>query len=497
MNKFLSIAISITAASVLLAVAIFDVFTPTANAQTENTDLFRVGERLTYNISFGRFENVAFAETFVVSRGKVAKKDAIEIQTRMKTLNFIVVDFLLVDIFRTVLAAPSDGTPIYVKDLDSSNGAPVETVTNFADKGGVYDLSTIIYKIRASSGTGAFEIVEGDKRYGVTFTTAGAENVSTTAGEFPTSIIDVQSPFLTERGITNLKINLATEGSKVPVQFRAKTAKGDFRALVASIQVATPEATPTPTPTTLPTQATTPTPKPTPTPYIDNEPLSGMPFELGEVLNYSVKSGARNLGTVQLSAKERRLISGRDTLILKAEVTNALTADIFRLGNGIRSNVSPETLSPYDVDLKFDGPLAGFNQTARFDWGSSKAVFGANTSVDVPIGTHSILSLIYAMRQFNLHQSKDLNNPINDMRVAVFWQGKANVFTLRPGEVQTITLGQQKLAAQKVAVNTGVPQLDALRMNVWFSEDDRRTPLRLTLGAYQLDLILPDPESIP
>jgi hypothetical protein len=222
-----------------------------------------------------------------------------------------------------------------------------------------------------------------------------------------------------------------------------------------------------------------------------------MPFELGEVLNYNVKSGARNLGTVQLSAKERKLISGRDTLVLKAEVTNALTADIFRLGNGIRSNVSPETLSPYDVDLKFDGPLAGFNQTARFDWGSSKAVFGANTSVDVPIGTHSILSLIYAMRQFNLHQSKDLNNPINDMRVAVFWQGKANVFTLRPGEVQTITTGQQKLAAQKVAVNTGVPQLDALRINVWFAEDDRRTPLRLTLGAYQLDLILPDPEIIP
>jgi len=466
-------------------------------AQNENTELFRVGERLTYNISFGRFQDVAFAETQVVSRGKVSGKDAVEIQSRLKTLNFVVMDFLLVDILRTAFVSPTDGTPIYVKDTDSSNGAPIETVTSFAEKGGgIFELSSVIYKIRASPGTGAFEILENDRRYGVTFNIIGTETVTSAAGEFPANIIDVQSPFLTEKGITGLKISLAAEGSKVPVQFRAKTVKGEFRALIASIQVATPDATPTPTPVV--TQTPRPTPKPSATPsYVDNQPLVGLPFELGEKLDFRVTSAGRNIGTVSLTAAERKMVSGRDSLLLRAQVTAAATGEIFRVGNGIRSYVDPETLAPIDIELKFDGPLSGFNQTARFDkTGSKVSVNGANV-VDVPIGTHSILSLIYAMRQFNLQQSKDVGNPVNDTRVAVFWQGKANIFVLRPDRLQTITIGERKLPANKISVNTGVPQLDSLRITLWLGEDEKRTPLRLTIGTYQLDLIIREDAVLP
>src|SRR4030095_11898246 len=140
-----------------------------------------------------------------------------------------------------------------------------------------------------------------------------------------------------------------------------------------------------------------PRPTATPTNYVDDQPLVGMPFALGESLVYTVSSGARNLRTVTLAAKERKLVRDKDSLVLTATVTNAPSAELFRMANGLRTNVSPETLAPDDLEIKFDGPLSGVNQSARFDQARSVVTLGKER-VDVPVGTHNILSLIYAMR---------------------------------------------------------------------------------------------------
>jgi hypothetical protein len=272
------------------------------------------------------------------------------------------------------------------------------------------------------------------------------------------------------------------------VQFRLGIGKkSEFRGLIASIQNATPE--PTPAPSVIPTQTPKPTPRPTATPatYVNDQPLVGMPFALGESLVYTVTSGARNIGSVTLSAKERKLVRERDSLVLTATVTNAVGSELFRNGNGFRSNVSPETLAPDDLEIKFDGPLTGFNQSARFDQSRSVVTLGRER-IDVPVGTHNILSLIYAMRLYNLNLSKI--NPIKDTRVAVFWEGRAHVFTLRPLAPQEITVGGQNFSAQQINVSTGNPQLDALSLKVWLSSDERRLPLRFSIGNYQLELVL-------
>jgi len=463
-----------------------------ASAQTEPNDLFRIGEKLTYNISFGRFPNVAYAETHVVSRGKIGGKEAVEIQSKMKTLNYMSLDFLPVDTQRTTLVSPADGSPIYVKNIDNGAGVPVETATNFATKGGNgFDLTTILYKIRASGGSGSFNLFENEKFYPVVFQTIGSEMVKSEAGDFPANIIDVKSDYLTEQDFTSVKISIASEGSNIPVLFRLKTTKGEFRGVIASIQVAKPEVAPTAMP--LPEQTPRPSPKPTPTetPYVDNQPMNGLPFALGETLNYSVTSGARKVGTVTLAAPERKLVKGKDSLLLTATVTSVSGPEIFRVTNGLRTNIDPDTLAPHDFSVRFDGQLAGFNQDVRFDQTASKVVAGNLNRIDVPVGTHNVLSLLYAMRLFNLTPSKDLNNPVNDTRVAVFWQGRATVFTLRPAQPQTLAIGEQKYAAQEITVSAGEPQLNALGLKVWLSSDASRIPLRINIGAYQLDLILP------
>src|SRR6266404_5607977 len=58
----------------------------TADISSIPASRFRIGEKLTYSVSFGKFDNAAYAQTCVVSRGKIAGKDAVELHSKIKTL---------------------------------------------------------------------------------------------------------------------------------------------------------------------------------------------------------------------------------------------------------------------------------------------------------------------------------------------------------------------------------------------------------------------------
>jgi hypothetical protein len=71
----------------------------------------------------------------------------------------------------------------------------------------------------------------------------------------------------------------------------------------------------------------------------------------------------------------------------------------------------------------------------------------------------------------------------------VFWDTKAYIFSLRPAPLETIDVNGEKVSAQMVSVSTGNPQLDALSIRVWLSNDESRVPLRVSVGPYQADLV--------
>jgi len=104
------------------------------------------------------------------------------------------------------------------------------------------------------------------------------------------------------------------------------------------------------------------------------------------------------------------------------------------------------------------------------------------------VGTHNILSLLYAIRSFNLSPSKDLRNPVNDTRVSVFWIDKAYIFTLRPFAPAETTINDQTVIAQQVAVKTGIQQLDQMGISIWLSNGETRVPLKFTVGTYVFEL---------
>ncbi len=455
---------------------------------------FRIGERLTYTVGFERFTNVAYAEIQTVSRGRIGDVDAVELRSKVKTLEFLSAAFYLIDESRTIFASPDTGLPLYVSRTQNIGGLPKEAIQNYlAAPTSNFDLVTMIYKIRHSNGSGTINIQEGEKVYPVTFQTTVNEKIKTDAGDYDTSIVTIQSEYLTENGLKDLRINFSTDEARIPVSIRFKTSKGEFRAKIASIQNLEPQVDPLPTPSPIKTPKPVGTPPPTPTPrsYIDNQPLgSDLSFELGETLEYKITSAGQPIGNFVLQAKERKQVEGADSLLLTATVTEVAAGNgLLNLNDGIKAQVNPESLGPRRLDIGFAGTLSSINQTVVFDEKTSMITFKGTNQVDSPVGTHSILSLAYAIRSFNLKPSKDTSNPINDTRVAVFWDTKPYIFTLRPSLADLITLQGEKVSAQLITINTGNPQLDGLNLKIWLSNDERRIPLRFSVGNFQADLV--------
>lgn len=455
---------------------------------------FRVGERLTYNVSFEKFNNAAYAEIYAVSRGKLGERDAVELRSKIKT-NELVSAFYLIDETRTTYAASDSGLPLYIRRTDNTGATAKETISNYTVNPTAYnDLLTMIYQLRNQGGAGTFSFQEDDRVYSFAVQNTGkVERLKTDAGEYETSVSTVQSEYLTERGITNFRINFSNDAARIPALIRFKTAKGDFRADLASVQTIEPEAAsePTPTPAQTPRPAATPRPPATPPPYVENEPLAAeLPFKLGETLEYQISTGGQMIGLATLQAKERKLFNGQDSLLLTATITGTEPRQqIFRLNDQVRAQVNPASLATQQIELRLNGALQAFTRRVVFDQRVGTATFGKGGSVEIPVGTHSILSLAYAIRSFNLKRSKDPTNPVNDTRVAVFLDDRAVVLILRPEDATIINLQGEKVSAQLINVTTGNPQIDQYGIRLWLGNDDKRLPLRLMFGNYQVDLV--------
>jgi hypothetical protein len=183
-------------------------------------------------------------------------------------------------------------------------------------------------------------------------------------------------------------------------------------------------------------------------------------------------------------------VSGKDGILLTAAVTAAgQQKGILNIGDSIKTHVDPFSLAPHNVDMRLTGTLGSYNQVVQFDQANGFASLNGANRTEIPVGTHSLLSLAYAIRSFSLAQSKNPTNPVNDTRVALYIGDKPYVLTLRPATVEVIEFDGVRIPTQVVTISTGNPQLDQLNFRIWIGTDERRLPLRLAFGGYQANLI--------
>lgn len=485
--------LALIASSVFLALFCAGIEADASVPSFQETDSIRIGERLSYVVSLDGFGNVGYADLMVVSRGRIEGRDAFEVRFKVKTFDVVNAVFFPLDEVRTAYLDAASGLPFSIKRVLDPSGFSQERSEGVATAPSALDLISLIYKVRRAGGDGKFRLSDGKDNFWVVTESKKTARVVTDAGTFEAAESALSSGYLGTLGISQLKVYLSTDEFRVPALVTFKTRAGAMTARLTGITLdrkldGAVQATPSPVPAASPVR---PRPTPVKTPYVENRPLGeDLPFALGERLVYRVKSGDLQIGKVVVEARERKFVDGSDSLLLLATVGESIaSAGIFSKDDYIKSYVNPGSLLPFSAESRFRGSLDSLNFSGKFDQAAGVVTQSGSVPVTIASNTHTVLSLLFAARSFNLRPSKSAGNPVNDTRVSVWWNGQGGIFTVRPLDLQTMTVDGAKITAQQVALITGNPKLDSLNIRVWITSDSARLPLKITAGIYSAELV--------
>jgi hypothetical protein len=223
------------------------------------------------------------------------------------------------------------------------------------------------------------------------------------------------------------------------------------------------------------------------------QPLKDVPFKIGEQLTYQVylaSSGQQPVGTITFTLKARGRYFNRDGLLfaVTAQTTGA-GARIFPVNDQINSYVDPTTLLPFRTELNLSEGKYRFTRAYNLDQNRGAAVSDSKERIEIPVGTHDLISTFYSIRTFDLWPPKQ--NAISIMDTS-----QPRTLLVKSQRRETIELGSQKISAIMVTLTLTAddPQADKMQIRMWIGDDTRRLPLRIMaltpLGQARADLVI-------
>jgi hypothetical protein len=463
---------------------------------------YRVGERLTYNVSFSNFPSAAHAELEVVSRGVHFGREAIELRAHVETAGVVNVALFAINNDYKTYIDPDTGLPFRSQEVARDATKSTDTAHDFSQPagneaippkmsalGGTYDFLSAFYRARALPlADGAeYDISVRDEGfvYNIELKVIGRQTVRTNVGSFDTIVTQVKA---NNSRFSNVRIYFSDDERHVPVLFTAKISSGRLTAELSSSEMIKPP----PGTTVPPPVIANPAPNPTASapPVVTND--GDWPFPLNEQLNYQVFVGSSTtpMGTANFQVRGRSRYFERDgiSLTVTAQTTNA-AARLFVAKDQIDSYVDPKGLLPYRTVLNLVEGARRLNQTLTVNQDAGTVTTERGTRIEIPVGTHDYLSFFYAFRTFNLTLAR--NN-----KIPVLVENKPKTLIVTATKREQIGLSQRVIPAIALSITTDDPEPDKYQLRVWVSDDRRRLPLRITamtqLGPLRADLaILP------
>ena len=463
---------------------------------------YRVGERLTYNISFSNFPSAAHAEFEIMSRGVHFGRDALELRAHVETTGVVNVALFAINNDYLTYIDPETGLPFRSQETarnaiksndraqDFSQPAGNEAIPpKSAALGGTYDFLSAFYSARALPLNDGAEyniaVRDEDVTYQIELKVVGRETIRTNVGSFDCIVTQVKA---NNSRFSNVKVYFSDDERHVPVLFTAKVRSGRLTAeLAGSEMVKPPPGTTGPAPV-----IAAPAPNPVPSAPPVSTTNGDWPFPLNEQLNYQVFIGSSTapMATASFQVRGRSRYFERDGVFftVTAQTSNA-AARLFVAKDQIDSYVDPKGLLPYRTVLNLVEGARRLNQTLTINQETGLAVTDKGTRIEIPVGTHDYLSFFYAFRMFNLTLAKRNAIP-------VLVEGKAKTVIVTASKREQIGLGQKVIPSIALTITTDDPEPDKYQLRVWVSDDLRRLPLRITaktqLGLLRADLaILP------
>ncbi len=492
----------ITTILILLAVC-----TPLA-AQSQETVVelpfspspYQVGERLTYNVSFSNFSTAAHVEMLISGRGTFFNHDGIQLSAHVETTGVVNAALYSINNDYTTYIDPASGLPFRSQQVIREGARTADTSNDYNLPVGVsaiparvafsgpYDFLSVFYRMRALPLTAAsylFTVRQDAEQYDVELQVQGRQLVKTNVGSFNTIVTQLRVRNNSAADKYRARIYFSDDSRHVPVLITARHPSGEIRAELASSELPT-----TPPPTVAPTPPVTAQPLTTAPAVPAGTALLGLPFSAGEQLNYNVFVGSIQAaaGTAAFQVRARAKYFNRDGLLLTVQAqTTGAAAKLFIANDQINTYVDPTTLLPFRIELNLREGRRRVNKTLTIDQEHGNASTDKGVRIEIPVGTHDVLSVLYALRSFNL-------SPPKRNAVSILVEDRPRTLFITSLKRETIELGGQRIPAIQLSLTTDDPQSDKYSLRLWVSEDNRRLPLRVTakteLGPLRADLAI-------
>lgn len=449
---------------------------------------YRVGERLTYDISFSNFISAAHVEIRVVALGSFFGREAVQLRSHVETTGVVNVALLAINDDYVSYVDPQSGVP-FRSELTSHKG-PRATENAQELSAGVYDFVSALYRIRATSlaegSSQRLTVRNGSDEYRIEVKVNGRETIKTKAGSFNAIATEVR--IADNSRARNIRVFFSDDERHFPVLATARLSGGEIRAELAAAEMIKPVVTQPLAASVVAPAAPTTAPKPTAA--VNDHTLNVLPFKVGEQLNYQVFLGtvSQPAGSATFHVRARSNNFGKDSLhyTLNAQTSPAI-ANLFVANDQITSFVDVRTLLPFRTELKLVEGRSRTNQILSINQDHGSVTTDQNVRIEVPVGTHDYLSFFYLARTFNLA-------PPRRNAVSILVNNKPTTLFITSIKREAIQLGSQSIAAIQVSLTTDDPQPDKFQLRAWISDDNRRLPLRLTavteIGPVRADLAI-------
>jgi Protein of unknown function (DUF3108) len=493
---------------------------------------YMVGERLTYNVSFSNFVSAAHIELVVAERGTYFDREGVQLRAHVETTGVVNAALYSINNDYTTYVDPNSGQPFRSQQVLRESGRTQDASSEYNQPlgasaipakvktghfPGMFDFLSAIYRLRAlplTAGSTYYFTARHDlDQYEAELKVTGHELIKTNVGSFNTIVTNLRFPGDSRINKYRIRIYFSDDERHVPVLIRARHSAGEILAEIASSTLP-PGGAPPPNTGAPPANITeipsTPQPPSTlvparggtrPNPNTNKKPTGaapasksafppGLPFEAGEQLNFNVflANNPQPLGTASFQVRQRAQYFNRDGILIafKARTTNAAQS-IFYADDQISSYVDPTTLLPFRTEMALREGTRRINQTLTMDQDRGSATTDKGSRIEIPVGTHDIISVLYALRSFNLA-------PPKRNAVSLLVENRPRTFFITSLQREFIELGGQRIAAVQLSLTTDDTPGDQYALRLWVSEDRRRLPLRITattpLGPVRADLAI-------
>ena len=451
---------------------------------------YRVGERLTYDVSFSNFISAAHVEIRVVALGNFFGREAILLRGHVETTGVVNVALFAINDDYQSYVDPQTGVA-YRSELVRHDGTrATESAQELS--AGIYDFLSAIYRVRATTltegSTQRLSVRNGSDEYRVELKVGGRQTIKTKAGSY--NAIATQVRISSNATARNIRVFFSEDERHLPVLATAKLSGGEVRAELAAADVIKPTAVQASAPPAVVPGPPAALPPPRSGTSASDHSLDNLPFKIGEQLNYQIFLGpmTQPAGTATFHVRARSKNFSRDGLLYTVQAQTTPAAQrLFVANDQITSYVDVKTLLPFRTELKLVEGRSRTNQVLSINQDHGVATTEQNQRIEIPVGTHDYVSFFYLARTFNL-------TPPRRNAVSLLVNNKPTTLIITSLKRETIQLGSQSIPAIQVSLTTDDSQPDKFQLRGWISDDRRRLPLRLTavteLGPLRADLAI-------